>query len=338
MTGFWRNPEVKRETVFYLIILCLCVAVSRYLAGSEAALAALVTGGMIGCFHFLVTWKRYRRMAELSEQIDRILHQSREVEWGDYEEGEMAILTTQIKKLVQRLGEQTENLEQDKIFLADSLADISHQIKTPSTSIHLLLGFLQEDEVTPQRRKEIARDIITLLERIDWLIYALLKMSRLDAGVVKMRRERVSVPEMVQKAYEPLAVGMDIRDISWEDRTGDSETFFSGDLSWSVEALGNILKNCMEHTPAGGKIIVRALENTIYTQLTVTDTGDGIAPEDLPHLFERFYRGRGNDSQSVGIGLSLSQRIIQEQNGTIMVKNREEGGAEFTIRLYKTVV
>lgn len=338
MTGFWRNPEIKRELFAFILLLCFCTGVSVYYGTVNMAGAVFVTGCLSIVFHFLALRRRYHRMAELSEQLERILHDHSSLEWKDYEEGEMAILSTQIRKLVQRLSEQSDRLQQDKIYLADSLADISHQIKTPSTSIHLLLDFLQEDTVEPERRKEIARDILTLLERIDWLIYALLKMSQLDAGVARMKRENVSVPKMVQMAYEPLAVAMDIRAITWINKTAECQMSFEGDLSWSAEALGNILKNCMEHTPAGGEITVTAVENAIYTQITVTDTGVGIAPEDMPHLFERFYRGKGSDGQSVGIGLSLSQRIIRAQNGIIEVKNRDEGGAVFILRLYKSVV
>ncbi len=338
MMGFWRNPDIRRGMILSLLLWGIGVAGFGILGGWGQALAAFVTGLLLLMFHFGAAWRLYRKMAKMSEQLDRILHEGSTLKWEDYEEGELAILFTQIKKLVRQLGEQREQLEQDKIFLADSLADISHQIKTPSTSIHLLLDFLQEDEVAPERRKELARDIVTLLERIDWLIYALLKMSQLDAGVAKMRTDQISVPKMVQMAYEPLAVAMDLRDISWENRAGEGNASFCGDLSWSAEALGNILKNCMEHTPAGGSISVDALENAIYTQITVTDTGEGIAEEDMPHLFERFYRGKGSGSQSVGIGLSLSQRILRAQNGIIEVKNREGMGAVFILRIYKSVV
>lgn len=338
MTGFWRNPGIKREFILYFIILIVCVGTSAVLADGRTALLVFITFLMGIIVHFIIVWRSYRQLARFSDQLDEILHQGVGVEWEDYQEGELAILYTQLKKLLWRMQEQSEGLQKDKLFLADSLADISHQIKTPSTSIRLLLGFLQEDNVTEERRREIAREITRLLERIDWLIYALLKLSRLDAGVAEMKRERVSVRDMVQKAYEPLAAAMDIRNLTWQNEAEDTDAGFVGDLSWSVEALGNILKNCMEHTPSGGSIFITARENAIYTEVVVSDTGEGIAPEDMPHLFERFYRGRKSDSQSVGIGLSLSQRIVHEQNGVIRAGNRTGGGAEFVLRFYKTVV
>ena len=111
-----------------------------------------------------------------------------------------------------------------------------------------------------------------------------------------------------------------------------------GDLLWMVEAVGNVLKNCMEHTPVGGRIVVEGSENMIYSQLLIRDTGPGIQQKDLPHLFERFYKGESSSAQSVGIGLALSQSIIHNQNGYIRAGNAPEGGAEFVIRFYKAVV
>lgn len=338
MTGFWRNPGIKRECILYLVLLTVCVGTSAGLADGRTAVLVFITFLTGIVVHFIIEWHSYKRLARFSDQLDEILHQGVQVEWEDYQEGELAILYTQLKKLLWRMQEQAEGLQKDKLFLADSLADISHQIKTPSTSIRLLLELLQEDHVTEERRREIAREITKLLERIDWLIYALLRLSRLDAGVAEMKREKVSVHDMVQKAYEPLAAAMDIRNLTWDNDAENTDTSFVGDLSWSVEALGNILKNCMEHTPSGGSIQVTAGENAIYTEVVVSDTGEGIAAEDMPHLFERFYRGKKSDSQSVGIGLSLSQRIVYEQNGVIQARNRAEGGAEFVIRFYKTVV
>ena len=265
------------------------------------------------------------------------MHDDGETLLQDCQEGELAILHTQLNKLVRRMREQADVLRQDKVFLADALADISHQLKTPLTSLQLLASFLQEDEVSPERRREIARDIITLLGRIDWLVYALLKMSRLDAGTSGMKEETVSVTELTEQAYQLVAVSMDLRDIRWKCHV-EPGCSFQGDLSWSVEAVGNILKNCMEYSEPGGAITVEGTENPLYTELMIRDEGKGIAPEDLPHLFERFYRGKHNSTESVGIGLSLAQKIITQQNGTIQVKNGTKRGAVFTIRFYKSVI
>lgn len=333
---FMRNPEIQRECVISVIFTVAAAVCAVITVGNAAGMLVLFLCVLAGIMHFLSAWCRYRDIARMSQNLDEILYDEKTAFLQDCEEGELAVLHTQLGKLVRRLREQNGNLQKDKIFLADSLADVSHQIKTPLTSIHLLLSSLDKEE-SAQRRHEISREIAGLLERIDWLVYALLKMSRLDAGVAEMKTDAVLVQELADKAYELVAVPMDIRGIQWKTQVAEGSTFV-GDLSWSVEAIGNILKNCMEHTPENRCIYFVASENAIYTEIRIEDEGTGIAAEDLPHLFERFYRGKGNDSQSVGIGLSLAQKIILQQNGTIQVKNREQGGAVFCIRFYKTIV
>lgn len=182
----FRNPEIKREILYYIIVyLAGAVLAFRQLGGKGAGIV-LPAGAAALVLHLCFTAKRYRRIAQMSEKMDSILHDDGETLLQDCQEGELAVLHTQLSKLVLRMREQAGNLQQDKIFLADALADISHQLKTPLTSLQLLASFLQEDEVSTERRREIARDIVTLLGRIDWLVYALLKMSRLDAGTSGM--------------------------------------------------------------------------------------------------------------------------------------------------------
>ena len=334
---FFRNPEIKKEILCYLLVSLAGALLAAQAAGWRVAAGVLVAGVVFLWLHLFFTMRRYRRLAQMAEQMDRILHDDSALLIQDCQEGELAILHTQLNKLVLRLREQAGDLQRDKVFLADALADISHQLKTPLTSLQLLASFLKEEHVEDARRQELAREIITLLGRIDWLVYALLKMSRLDAGTSGMKAEEVSVRKMVQQAYELIAIPMDIRDIGWDPQI-EEDSRYTGDLAWSVEAVSNILKNCMEYSEAGSTIHVTGEENAIYTQIVIRDEGRGIAKEDLPHLFERFYRGKGNDTQSVGIGLSLAQKIIQQQNGTISVKNGVHGGAIFTIRFYKAVV
>ncbi len=334
---FFRNPEIKKEILCYLLVYLAGMFLAFRAAGVRVAAGVLASGVAALVLHLVFTLRRYRQLAHMAEQMDQILHDDSAILMRDCQEGELAILHTQLSKLVLRLREQAGDLQQDKVFLADALADISHQLKTPLTSLQLLANFLKEDNVSDVRRKEIARDIIALLGRIDWLVYALLKMSRLDAGTSGMKEEEVPVGDVVQQAYELLAVPMDLRDIGWDSQVMEGSCY-TGDLAWSVEAVSNILKNCMEYSPAGSTIHVEGSENAIYTQIVIRDEGRGIAPEDLPHLFERFYRGKSNNTESVGIGLSLAQKIIQQQNGTVSVKNGLHGGAVFMIRFYKAVV
>ena len=173
-----------------------------------------------------------------------------------------------------------------------------------------------------------------LLDQIDWLISALLKMAKLDANTAKMMKEKVSVKALLQKAVEPLAIAMDVKDQALVIRQEGEESYF-GDLHWSAEALLNILKNSMEHTPVGGTLTISVSENVLFTEIIIEDNGPGIHKEDLPHLFERFYKGKSSSQTSVGIGLALSRMIITQQGGTLKAENRSSGGARFTIRFYK---
>lgn len=335
--NLFRNPEIQKTLVFYGIVAVVACVVAGFFGDGRVV---VLTAGVCAVFifsHLLITRRRYQELAKMNEQIDRILHGKAGELWKNCEEGELSILYSQIGKMVNRLKEQTARLSEEKVFMADSLADISHQVKTPLTSIHLLLSFLNEENLTKERRLELTREITVLLERIDWLIYALLKISRLDAGTVAMNHDIVKARKLAVKSYEQIAVALDVRDIRWQCELAE-DIAFCGDLSWSMEAVTNILKNCMEHTPAGGSIRVTGEENALYTELVITDTGKGIAKEDLPHIFERFYKGKNSDSQSIGIGLALARRIVAEQNGTIKADNAKSGGAVFVIRFYKSTV
>ena len=171
---------------------------------------------------------------------------------------------------------------------------------------------------------------------MQWLVETLLKMSKIEAGTVTFKKERIIADELVKKACEPLLIPLELRGVELSIQTGDAG--LTGDIDWLSEAIGNIVKNCMEHTSEGGNITVLAEENALYTELVVEDTGTGFAPEDIPHIFERFYKGKNSGSESVGIGLALCRTIITGLDGTIQAENGKEGGARFEIRFYKNVV
>lgn len=234
-----------------------------------------------------------------------------------------------------RLREQQQTLTREKAHLADSIADISHQIRTPLTSINLLIGLLSEPKLTDARRQQLIHELYELLSRIDWLITTLLKISRLDAGTVQFKQEQVSLEELLKKACVTLLIPVELRR---QELRIHADGAFRGDLSWTCEAIGNIVKNCMEHTPEGGGIEIDAAENALYSEIIIKDNGTGISSEDLPHIFERFYKGKDSDGKSFGIGLALSRMIITGQGGTVKAENRKPAGAMFTIRFYKGTV
>ncbi len=334
MTGFLRNPEVRRSLLLFIGITVIGSVVG-FLIGTACGILVLILGIAYTGAHLLVTLKRYRRIAQLSAELDRILHGNGSEGLSACTEGELAVLHSEIYKMTVRLRETAENLTVEKSRLADSLADISHQLRTPLTSMHLLLTMLGDSELEEPRRAELLRELHSMISRIDWLVNALLKLSKLDAETVQLRQDTLPLSELLQQSCEPLRLPMELRE---QTLTTEAAGDFCGDAAWTAEALGNILKNCMEHTPAGGTIRIQAAENPLYAEIIISDTGTGISEKDLPHIFERFYKGQDAGAGSFGIGLALARTIITSQNGTLKAGNLPDGGAVFTARFYKGTV
>lgn len=295
----------------------------------SAAMLVIFTAFFGAVFCTLFLRLRRRRLKELAVDMDRLLHGDYHARFKNYEEGETAIVANELAKITDTLQTQAEKLKNEKKDLADSIADISHQIRTPLTALTLTLETMGGREETLKAKQ--------LTRRIEWLIEALLKLSKLDAGTVKFQKEKVLVSQMVREAAAPFEILMDLRAQTMDTSKVSPDATFLGDPSWSAEAIGNVLKNCIEHSE-GGKIWISAQENAIYTEIVLEDNGEGIDPEDLPHLFERFYKGKNSGGNSVGIGLALTRAILTAQNGTVFAENRREGGARFVLRIYKGIV
>lgn len=321
-------------------------------ASLVAAGCTLATGLLITSIFMVHTIKRYRALSSMAENLDRVLAGERNISLRDMNEGELAILASEIDKAIARLHLTVDELQAEKLALSDALADISHQLKTPLTSIAISTELIR----ARLAEREDARDIVERLRlvqrlqgRVEDLVAALLKLARIDAGVIKLVQVPVDATELVRKSYEPLAIAFDIADVAFESSI-QRNAGFEGDLAWSVEALENILKNCMEHTPAGGRVRVIATEDVLACRIRVEDTGPGIAEADLPHIFERFYRGSNADEGTsevspagVGIGLSLAKSLITAQGGQLTAENlhNEQGtvtGAAFNLIFFKAVV
>lgn len=331
--SFFRNPEIQKNFILY-VLLIFVLTVTGFLCGSNYGLTVLTISMLFTVLHFWITFRRYKKLATLGSEIDKILHGNESINLEDYSEGELSFLQSEILKLTVQLREQAWSLKQDKQYLASSIADISHQIRTPLTSINIILSLISKSDLSEERKKSLFNELDTLLRRIDWLITTLLKISRLDTGTVKFKKEKIMVSELISHAVAPIAISLDLREQEINTTITGNESFI-GDLSWTVEAIENILKNCMEHTQRGGRIKITSLENALFTEIIITDNGPGIDKEDLPYLFERFYKGKNSNNQSFGIGLALARMIIVNQNGTIKAENAQKGGAKFTIRFYK---
>lgn len=333
---FYRNPEIRKSAYIFIITAAVLIGAGFFISFS-CGIFTVFCCILFLLLHFTSTYFRYRKIAELCSDIDAVLHGQEHMRFDRYSEGELSILQNEIQKMTQRLRDQSKALKKDKIYLTDSIADISHQLRTPLTSINLILSFLSKPDLPVERRLQLTKDLEKMVSHIDWLVNTLLKISRLDAGTVQFKRDSVNIPELVRLAAEPLMIPMELREQRFTVSCSGAESYI-GDKAWSTEAVGNILKNCMEHTPRGGEIQVACAENAIYSEIRISDNGPGISGEDLPHIFERFYKGKHAGAQSVGIGLALARMIVTEQNGTLRAANRYGGGAEFTVRFYKSVV
>lgn len=282
---------------------------------------------------------RSRRIASLAERLDAILRDPlRTQSFSDYEEGELAILANELQKMTVRLRDQAFELRRERDSLADSLADISHQLRTPLTSINLTLDLLGRPDVSPERRRELLRDVRNLSGHMSWLVSTLLILARTDAGTLHMAHAEVRVADLVEAAAEPLRIPFELKGQRLEVALATGDERFAGDAGWSREALSNLLKNCMEHTPPGGTVRVEARQDALGTFVTVSDTGPGISARDLPHVFERFYKGEGSSPLSVGIGLALARCLVGAQGGTLSADNGPNGGARFTMSFPSQVV
>ena len=247
-------------------------------------------------------------------------------------EGQLDILQSEIYKVVALLREQYSGERRQKEYLSDMLSDISHQIKTPLTAIQLMTELLEHPDLDAEKRMEYAEKIDLQVGRITWLIRNLLTLSQLEAGVLKMKPVQIRLPELMQEIHSALEIMAEVKGVSVEMQVPDAA--ISADRHWLREALMNIIKNCIEHTDAGGYVRITAMQNNLYTQLTVTDNGCGISKTDLPHIFERFYKAENASAQSVGIGLALAKQIINAHGGTVEAESEQGKGTTFTVRLY----
>ncbi len=286
----------------------------------------------------LLLWQsRHHRqqLRRLNLDLDKLMQQGIPLPIDQYHEGELSILANQMEKVTLRLTQTAERVQQEKTYLADSLADISHQLRTPMTAMNLAVTMLRTQELEHQRRMELTAELRNQLSRMDWLVETLLKISKLDAGTICMSQELIPIRTILDRAAEPLAIPMDIRDQKLIISCTQQQV--RADCGWTAEAIGNILKNCMEHTKEHGSIFVYAEDTPIFTRIQIDDTGEGFADEDLAHLFDRFYQGSNACPTSYGLGLALARSIITAQNGTVEAQNWQQG-ARFIIKFYKQVI
>ena len=305
------NKTIRKYNIIYISILIIIV------------------------FSILIIYinKIYNKIKKLSIYANDILNNKYSMDIREYSEGDISNLKNDLYKMTIKLKEQNELSLKDKIYLQDTLSDISHQLKTPLTSMYVINELLYDDKLDKSLKKELLNKSKKGLERIEWLITSLLKMSRLDSGSEKLILERVKLINIINKTIEPIRIPLELKNINL-NVSCSNDIKVNVDVNWTTEALINILKNAMEHTLENGNINIVCSDNPLYTMISISDDGCGISKKDLPHIFERFYKGMSN-KESIGIGLNMSKKIIENENGNISVKSKENEGTTFIIKLFK---
>ncbi len=348
--AFFRNKEIRVYTIFVAILSIILISIGFFMS-RQAGIITLLAVFLLCTVFYIFTYYRYKQIDRLSDYLRRISNGEYSLDVRDNDEGELSILKSEIYKVTLMLSQYNEQLRREKGILADQMADISHQLKTPLTSMMVMVDLLTDENLPKQKRHEFTSHIQTQLERIQWLVSSLLKISKLDAGVVEMHKQKVTVKTLIEKALSPFLISMELKGIEHEfrlaeDTNTNAVTLKKGledfkiccDINWTSEAITNVLKNCIGHTPKGGRIQISAKDNPLYSEIRIEDNGVGIHKEDLPHIFTRFYKGKNSSPDNVGIGLAMSRSIIRHQGGDIIVKSEPGQGSKFFIRLYKSVI
>lgn len=318
------------SSILTVILSIICAFFSKI-----CAVLCLTLGIILIIIFTVVTKRRYKNLNDLNDYLSLVCKGIYDMNIDDNTEGELSILKNNLYKVITLLQSQNEYLKNDKLYLADSIADISHQLKTPLTSMMVMCELLENEE-NPDKRQEFVSVINNQLSKMKWLITNILKISKLDADATEFKRDEVSISKVLDDSLKPFALTAELKNIAIQN--GANDFVFNGDESWTVESISNIVKNCLEHTNDGGKITISSESTNLYNKLTISDNGCGIAEEDLPHIFERFYHGKNSSKDSVGIGLALAKTVFEKENASVTVESEQGRGSVFEIRFYKSVV
>lgn len=284
---------------------------------------------------YLYDKNKSKKIKEITKMISKINNRQFDIDINDFNEGELSILKNEKSKTTIMLRQVADNSVKDKLNLKDSLGDISHQLKTPLTSITIMIdNILDNPDMNEKTRKKFLINIKREILNINFLVMSLLKLSKFDANVVKFNKESVYLKDIIIESIKNVSMIKELKNITIKV-SGDDNIKLLCDFKWQVESITNILKNSIEHTSEYGTVEVNYSENKLYTRILIKDNGKGIDSDDLPHIFDRFYKGENGSDDSFGIGLSLSKTIIEKEGGSITVKSTPNIGTIFTIKYLK---
>lgn len=278
---------------------------------------------------------RDRKIKEINNYISAINRKDYTLKIKDNEEGELSNLKNELYKITAMLKEEANNSTNEKIMISDAVSNISHQLKTPLTSMSIMIDNIQNDSTMSEAtRKDFLKEISKQIEWINFLVISLLKLARFDAGVINLRKDKINVKDLLNKVKDNLDITAELQEVEISiDK--DNDVFFIGDFNWQIEALTNIVKNSLEHSTTNQKVNIDYEDNNFYTKITIKDNGKGMNKSDLKNIFKRFYKGQNASETSIGIGLSLAKTIIEKGDGYITCESKENKGTTFTIKYMK---
>lgn len=278
---------------------------------------------------------RNQKIQEIIKYIEAINNKNYDLKIAENTEDDLSNFRNELYKIAIMLKEQASQSINDKKALQTSLEDISHQLKTPLTSISIMLDNIRENpNMDEHTRQEFIYEISRQINWINWLVISLLKLSKLDSNTAVFVQKEIKVEDLINNVVKNLAIPIDIKQQN-VIVNGSSDVMFVGDYNWQLEALTNIVKNCMEHTVENKNIYINWEENNFYTKIAIKDEGVGIDKKDVKHIFERFYKGKNSSENSVGIGLALAKSIIEKDNGYIICASELGRGTTFEIKYMK---
>lgn len=278
---------------------------------------------------------RNKKIQEIIKYIEAINNKNYDLKIAENTEDDLSNFRNELYKIAIMLKEQASQSINDKKALQTSLEDISHQLKTPLTSISIMLDNIRENpNMDEHTRQEFIYEISRQINWINWLVISLLKLSKLDSNTAVFVQKEIKVEDLINNVVKNLAIPIDIKQQN-VIVNGSSNVMFVGDYNWQLEALTNIVKNCIEHTVENKNIYINWEENNFYTKIAIKDEGVGIDKKDVKHIFERFYKGKNSSENSVGIGLALAKGIIEKDNGYIICASELGRGTTFEIKYMK---
>lgn len=276
-----------------------------------------------------------KKIAEINEYIKQINNKNYILKIEENNNGELSKLRNELYKTTVLLKETAEISEKEKENLSTAIADISHQLKTPLTSIRIMLDNIQDD---PDMEKEVIEDFLReISKQIDWissLVVSLLKIAKFDAGTIKMENNEINAKNLIDNIISNLAILMELKNIEIITNVDEKATFIA-DYKWQQEALTNILKNAIEHSKQNSRIYITVENTNLFLKIIIKDEGSGIDKEDLKHIFQRFYKTKNSSENSIGIGLPLAKAIIEQSNGYIKVETKYGEGTSFEVKYIK---